>query len=216
MRITSVATTYQEPKTTLAEQLKRLRQAKGHPTARGFAKTLGISENRYSRYERGEAVPKLDLVWSICSTLGITPNELYGWESPSIHPTPAVTRPPGLPAQTLPASSMPAPGMADEPVTFLHQPPSQSATTAKVAWRLASALAEAAEPAGGSKMRTIRATAEFYSKLTADPFETIATCLQALNLDTSKPAIEARLADEVEAFLAALDANGALDPQNAR
>ena len=68
-----------EPKASLAEQLKKLRQAKGHATARGFAKALGISENRYSRYERGEAVPKLDLVWAICNELEITPDKLYGW-----------------------------------------------------------------------------------------------------------------------------------------
>lgn len=206
MRITSVATTYQEPKTTLAEQLKKLRQVKGHPTARGFAKTLGISENRYSRYERGEAVPKLDLVWAICSTLGITPNELYGWEMPSEYARP-VSRLAGMPVPSLPAPSVSTVGMADDPAPFVHQTQPTSSATGTVAWRLATVLAEAIESPGDTKLRTMRRTADIFSHLKADPFQTIAAYLQTIDLASSKPTLEARIAAEVEAFLAALGTN---------
>ncbi len=215
MRITSVATTDQAPKTTLAEQLKRLRQSKGHPTARGFAKTLGISENRYSRYERGEAVPKLDLVWAICAELGITPNELYGWDAPSDDARPQPHRHPGSAKPTAGRSSASAtPGMADETSQFTHQPqqsqPANSAIAAAT-WRMAAVLAKAHGPTGESKLLAIRATAELYSKLKTDPFQTIATCLQSLDLDTGlengASDLEARLASEVETFLATLGAD---------
>ena len=182
----------QQPKITLAEQLKRLRRAKGHATARGFAQALGISENRYSRYERGEAVPKLDLVWAICNELSITPNELYGWD-PGISPPPVRQTHSGQAAQA---------GMAETPAAYSHGSGNPALDLA--AWRLAVSLAEATSPPSAGKLHGMRATADLFLQLKKDPLEAVARCLQSLDTQISHPDREARIATEVEAFLAAV------------
>lgn len=51
---------------------------RGFRTARSFARALAIDENRYTRYERAEVEPSLDLIHRICQLLDIGPNELLG------------------------------------------------------------------------------------------------------------------------------------------
>ncbi len=192
---------------SLAEQLKRLRLAKGHTTARGFASALGISENRYSRYERGEAVPKLDLVWSICAELGITPNELYGWESHGA--TEGYAR--HHSAQTTPGLAKS--GASEELSPVAGDRAASSTAVDLAAWQLAAALAEGAGHAVGTgsradadgKLRAMRATAELFLQLKRSPFETLARCLQTLDLDMRPAQAEGKIAGEVQAYLAALD-----------
>ena len=60
----------------LSKRLKSLRQARGFKTARSFASKLDIHENRYTRYERAEVEPDLELLVKFCSILQITPNDL--------------------------------------------------------------------------------------------------------------------------------------------
>lgn len=60
----------------LSKRLKSLRQARGFKTARSFAIQLDIHENRYTRYERAEVEPDLELLVKFCSILQITPNDL--------------------------------------------------------------------------------------------------------------------------------------------
>ena len=60
----------------LSKRLKSLRQARGFKTARSFASKLDIHENRYTRYERAEVEPDLELLVKFCSVLRITPNDL--------------------------------------------------------------------------------------------------------------------------------------------
>jgi len=60
----------------LSKRLKSLRQARGFRTARSFASKLDIHENRYTRYERAEVEPDLELLVKFCSVLHITPNDL--------------------------------------------------------------------------------------------------------------------------------------------
>jgi transcriptional regulator with XRE-family HTH domain len=59
-------------------RLRALRIPRGYRTARSFALALGIDENRYTRYERGEVEPDLSLLQRICHLLAITPNQLLG------------------------------------------------------------------------------------------------------------------------------------------
>ena len=59
-----------------AVRLRELRAIKGFRTARSLARALDIDENRYTRYERAEVEPDLDLLMRICQVLGVTPNEL--------------------------------------------------------------------------------------------------------------------------------------------
>ena len=63
-----------------ARRLRELRIPKGFRTARSLARALSIDENRYTRYERAEVEPDLDLLLRICDTLSVTPNELLGVE----------------------------------------------------------------------------------------------------------------------------------------
>ena len=65
-----------EVRSQFAQRLKTIRTQRGFDRARYFAKTLGIEENRYTRYERAEVEPNLTLICRICQTLGITPNDL--------------------------------------------------------------------------------------------------------------------------------------------
>jgi len=57
-----------------------LRAQKGFATARSFAQTLGIQENRYTRYERAEVERNLTLIHKICVTLQVAPNDLLGYD----------------------------------------------------------------------------------------------------------------------------------------
>ena len=61
-----------------ARRLRELRVPKGYRTARSLARALSIDENRYTRYERAEVEPDLELLIRICETLGVTPNDLLG------------------------------------------------------------------------------------------------------------------------------------------
>ena len=62
-----------------AQRLKNLRTQRGFDRARYFAKSLGIEENRYTRYERAEVEPSLTLIHKMCETLRVSPNELLGF-----------------------------------------------------------------------------------------------------------------------------------------
>ena len=59
-----------------AQRLRSIRIPRGYKTARSFAEALDIDENRYTRYERAEVEPDLQLLMRICTLLGATPNDL--------------------------------------------------------------------------------------------------------------------------------------------
>jgi transcriptional regulator with XRE-family HTH domain len=59
-----------------ARRLKELRIPRGFPTARSLSRALGIDENRYTRYERAEVEPDLNLLIKICGLLRVSPNDL--------------------------------------------------------------------------------------------------------------------------------------------
>ena len=67
-----------EVRARFAQRLKTLRTQRGFDRARYFAKSLGIEENRYTRYERAEVEPSLTLIHKMCETLQVSPNELLG------------------------------------------------------------------------------------------------------------------------------------------
>jgi len=198
---------------SLGDRLKKLRVAKGYPTARDFAAVLGINENRYCRYERGDNKPKLALLEAICQKLGTTPNELYGWE-------------PGTSVDALPAS-----GFADSGRDF-SSPPSEAAgesvspasDAAALAldlagWRLASVLARALTTTKCGEVReldSMRSAAEIFTQLKADPFGTLARSLQTPDLRTAPPELERLIAAEIQSFLAALEAGGGAAGSEAR
>jgi len=62
-----------EVRSQFAQRLKNLRTQRGFDRARYFAKSLGIEENRYTRYERAEVEPNLTLIHKMCETLRVSP-----------------------------------------------------------------------------------------------------------------------------------------------
>ena len=64
---------------SLRKRLKTMRTQRGFDRARYFARSLGIEENRYTRYERAEVEPSLTLIHKMCETLRVSPNELLGF-----------------------------------------------------------------------------------------------------------------------------------------
>ena len=63
-----------------AKRLRRCRRQAGYVRARAFAQALGIEENRYTRYERAEAEPNLELIRKICLVLRVSPAILFDIE----------------------------------------------------------------------------------------------------------------------------------------
>lgn len=154
-----------------ATRLRELRASRGFRTARGLARALDIDENRYTRYERAEVEPDLELFLRICRVLNSTPNELLGFgpiprRSGDAHPTAGPT---GLPEP--PASE------------FLSTGPHAIALQA-IAWQLCSrvvklrqdraahqAAARAGRPA--KPLDALDLVAELHQELKVQPFEVI-------------------------------------------
>jgi transcriptional regulator with XRE-family HTH domain len=65
-----------DARTRFAQRLRAIRIPRGYKTARSFAEALNIDENRYTRYERAEVEPDLQLLMRMCGLLGATPNDL--------------------------------------------------------------------------------------------------------------------------------------------
>lgn len=65
-----------DARTRFAQRLRAIRIPRGYKTARSFAEALDIDENRYTRYERAEVEPDLQLLMRMCGLLGATPNDL--------------------------------------------------------------------------------------------------------------------------------------------
>ena len=68
-----------EVRSQFAKRLKEMRVQNGFIRARYFAKSLGIEENRYTRYERAEVEPSLTLIHKMCEILRVSPNALMGF-----------------------------------------------------------------------------------------------------------------------------------------
>jgi transcriptional regulator with XRE-family HTH domain len=188
----------------LADRLKALRLAAGYAKARHFARELGISENRYTRYERGEAEPDFDLMRTICAKLGTTPNELFGWRPAGTSVAPVAAA----------SSAFAGPGFAEPPLAPLSddKSPSDAATSSSTlvelaAWRLASAFGDAGVgleplPPGDAPLGSLRLTAELFLQLRQAPLATVARLLRGLDVARLTPERQAALSQEIEAFVA--------------
>jgi transcriptional regulator with XRE-family HTH domain len=152
-----------------AKRLRVLRAQRGFERARHFAKALGIEENRYTRYERAEVEPNLTLLFEICQTLAVTPNELMGFAEGAVDGRSA--------------------GLADGPAAVRPQPRSAPEANAgpdrrALAWQLATEAAHLqAERRGAAKgafdpLRLVRETGRLYARLEQDPFGTIAEIVE--------------------------------------
>lgn len=192
-----------EARTRFARRLKAIRVPKGFRTARSFAEALGIDENRYTRYERGEVEPSLELLLRMCELLGATPNDLLcdyighaafdrqgGFAEEGFHNAP-------VPTPTPAAISSAGNGNGDA-----------AARASATAWLLASELATLrtgrAEEAQLSPFEKLRRTSEIFNRLKADPFAALSSIANELEGGATDIGTQQRILGFVEAFAADL------------
>lgn len=61
------------------ENISKFRRFRGIKQSE-MAKALGKSRNSVSNWEANGNAPDLDTIEKICKILGVTPNQLFGWE----------------------------------------------------------------------------------------------------------------------------------------
>lgn len=169
-----------------AKRLKDLRVQNGFLRARYFANSLGIEENRYTRYERAEVEPNLSLIHKMCETLRVSPNELLGF------------------------AEYAGPG----PAGFAEAPPHENAGSEDalarhrdlLAWRLASeAVAIRGKHRAGAKasndpLAATRETGRLFQKLQTDPFGTVADIVAGDALKDLDDERKSEVAELIQAF----------------
>jgi len=168
-----------EVRSLFAKRLKSMRVQNGYQRARYFAKSLGIEENRYTRYERAEVEPSLTLIHKICEVLRVSPNELLGFAEYGGTPAPGFS-------EDLPGEFAPRENPSERHVELL-------------AWRLAAEVtgirdSQRANP--GDPLAAARETGKLFQQLQSDPFNTVARVVadEALkDLDAERMAELARL-----------------------
>lgn len=190
-----------EVRLQFARRLKDMRTRRGFDRARYFAKSLGIEENRYTRYERAEVEPSLTLIHKMCETLRVSPNELLGFGD-------------GGP-QTLAA----VPGMAEEATEAIAGTHGHGGTggrpntASSLAWSLASEAVVLRQEQGGQggkskaagdPMRTLQETSALFRRLQADPFRTVAEIVDGRGLKDVDAAHKAKLAELIRAYTESL------------
>lgn len=67
---------HQEVMATFGEKLKEARERAGFETAKEFAESLGVEENRYRHWERGSAQPSLPMLARITRLLKVELSDL--------------------------------------------------------------------------------------------------------------------------------------------
>jgi transcriptional regulator with XRE-family HTH domain len=172
-----------EVRLQFAKRLKNMRMENGFQRARYFAKSLGIEENRYTRYERAEVEPSLTLIHRMCDVLRVSPNELLGF-----------------------ADNRGQPGFGEGPQPDLgprETPPERHGEL--LAWRLASEVAAVrnAHRSGGKPgdpLAATRETGKLFQQMQKDPFNTIAGIVADEALKSVDAERKAELARLVEAF----------------
>ena len=174
-----------EVRSQFAKRLKDMRVRNGFPRARYFAKSLGIEENRYTRYERAEVEPSLTLIHKMCETLRVSPNELLGFAD---YAGPA----------SLAAFAEEAPGVAHAEDDKAHQ--------GLLAWRLAAETTairsgqRAKSKPSADPLATTRETGKLFRKLQSDPFGTVAEIAADDALKDLDPGRKAELAQAIAVF----------------
>ena len=63
----------------LNQNIRNFRKFKGI-SQEELGNQIGKSKNVISNWERGDNSPDIDCVEMICQVLGVTPNQLFGWE----------------------------------------------------------------------------------------------------------------------------------------
>jgi transcriptional regulator with XRE-family HTH domain len=185
-----------EVRSQFAQRLKSLRSQRGFDRARYFAKTLGIEENRYTRYERAEVEPSLTLIHKMCETLRVSPNELLGFADPKLG-----YHMPGLAEPSLEElARAQASGVGSDGSGKARDP------TSSLAWNLAAeAVAirhehNAKSKAGADPLAALRETGALFRSLQTEPFESVAKIVNDEALKDVDAKRRATLAELIQAF----------------
>ncbi|MGD9783062.1 MAG: helix-turn-helix domain-containing protein [Hyphomicrobiaceae bacterium] len=182
---------------TFAQNLRTARKQAGYARARHFAHEVGINENNYTRYERGDAEPSLDNLREICRALRVTADDLIGGTvSSAVHPGPA-----GLAEEAgRYDASAPRDTSADAGALLRGH---NEAELAACRWELAAAFARAsisAEPGSGELLKR---TSDLYRALEDDPYGTVAGRVAEIGQREGSERV-GHLAAQVERFLEVL------------
>jgi len=179
-----------EVRAQFAQRLKKLRMQSGYLRARYFARSLGIEENRYTRYERAEVEPSLTLLHKMCETLKVSPNELMGFAER--------------------AGSSPLFG--EEFSQYAEAGERSSREFALVAWKLASETVSGrtkvrsrGTKAADDPLAAARETGKLFQQLQSDPFGTVASIVAddtLKHLDAKRKAEIAELIQDLTAAAA--------------
>jgi transcriptional regulator with XRE-family HTH domain len=177
-----------EVRSQFAQRLKNLRTQRGFDRARYFAKSLGIEENRYTRYERAEVEPSLTLIHKMCETLRVSPNELLGFADLGHLLTGGVSGLAEAPAQEIEREH----GGKGNPVGSL-------------AWNLAAEALAIRNLGAKSKgpadpLAALRETSALFRNLQAEPFDTVDAILNDAALKDVEAKHKARLAELIQAY----------------
>ena len=156
-----------------ANRLRRLRQERGFAAARHFAQALGVPENRYTRYERGDSEPDLDDLYLFFEHLPASPNELFGVGSGML----SARQPPGF-ASGPQESLERAPGIAGGSGFSTAIEPLRRSDADAAAWHLATIVIRHKRPKNTAvqdhlTFAELRETGLLFRALCNDPFDTI-------------------------------------------
>ncbi len=168
-----------------ARRLRELRILRGFRTARSLARALEIDENRYTRYERAEVEPDLEMIRRICATLSVFPGELLGPGEPNTGGRPATPSRRGRSERSQP-----------EPNTGL--------ALSSAAWDLAEAVIGAraresgATNAEASPLADISQTGTLYRNIMQQPFEAITVLLQEPAVSNAGPDAASGLRERID------------------
>jgi len=191
-----------------AKRLRSIRTQRGFDRARYFARSLGIEENRYTRYERAEVEPNLSLIHKMCETLRVSPNELLGFSESG--------------GESALGAGLGLAEAGPGEITLTHDRPGSAGNGAdaasSLAWRLAAeTIAIRHEHAGKSKapgdpLETMRETGALFRSLQAKPFETAAE----LAADPALERVDSKRRSAVAGLIRAFTDSISEAPQRAR
>lgn len=191
-----------------ASRLRRLRQERGYAAARHFAQALGIPENRYTRYERGDSEPDLDDLYLFFEHLPASPNELFGVDGgkPPLKPTPGFEAGPQEPL----LSSDDTVRSSGDGVSSIR--PSRRSDADAAAWALATIVIrhKRSKNSGGSVRETmtlaeLRETGLLFKALCRDPYETVARLVTTPEIEPIGGPAVADIEHAVAHYISCLD-----------
>ena len=171
-----------------ADRLRTARKARGFRTARSFAEKVGVDQNTYTRYERGEVEPNVGLIERMWQALDLPPTDLFG-----------VLPSGGLAEPVTPPLSGAATGQLSGP------------TESALAWQVAETFiaARAAPGAALGPLDALRAAARIYAELAADPFGAVARLVADPDLERGDPNRRDALVRRIGALTGALSGRDA-------